>query len=171
MKKFLLTLFICSVFFTVEGFSQERTKVIKTNPLGMAFGNFNMTYEKVLNTKSSILFSGSYMYELFGVDVNTGSIGLGYRYYITNEKKEVPSGFYVNPQASFGFGNVENDVNFTTFSLGAELGYQWAWESGFTLDLGLGPNYTSVSGDVDNVGFDSTGGILPSATLAIGYAF
>lgn len=170
MKKFLLSFFICSLLFTT-GFSQERTKVIKTNPLSLAFGNFNVTYEKVLNTKSSLLFRGAYMFELFGVDVNTGSLGFGYRYYVTHEKEEIPSGFYLNPQTSLGFGSVESDANFTTFSIGAELGYQWAWESGFTLDLGIGPNYTTISGDVDDVNFDSTSGILPSATLAIGFAF
>jgi hypothetical protein len=151
--------------------SQERTKVVKTNPLGLAFGNFNVTYEKVLNSKSSVLFHAQYMFELLGVDVNTGGLGVGYRYYFTHENKEVPSGFYVQPQTSFGFGSVEDDANFTTVSLGAELGYQWAWPSGFTLDLGIGPNYTVISGDVDDVDFDTTSGIIPSATLAIGFAF
>jgi hypothetical protein len=111
------------------------------------------------------------MNTLFGEDVKTGGIGAGYRYYFTHEKKIVPTGFYVNPQLSLGFGSVESDTNITTFSIGAELGYQWAWESGFTLDLGIGPNYTIISGEVDDDDFDTTNGILPSATLAIGFAF
>lgn len=174
MKKLLLAIFVCSLFFSVKGFSQERTKVLKANPFGMAIGNFNLTYEKVLNTKSSVLFSGAYMYELFGADVNTGKLGVGYRYYITHENKEVPSGFYINPQAALGFGGAssgDSDANFSTFSLGFELGYQWAWASGFTLDLGIGPNYTTISGDVDNVDFEKTSGILPAGTIAIGFAF
>ena len=111
------------------------------------------------------------MYELFGVKVNTGGIGAGYRYYFTHEKKEVPSGFYVTPQASLALGKTEGDASFTSFAIGAEIGYQWAWESGFTLDLGIGPNYTTISGDVEDEDFDTTSRILPSVTLAIGFAF
>jgi len=45
------------------------------------------------------------------------------------------------------------------------------WSSGFVLDLGIGPQYTVLSGEYEDIGFDSDGGILPSATLAIGYAW
>ena len=169
-SKFLLTFLVCSLFFTMNGLSQERKNVIKTNPLSLAFGNFNISYELVINSKSSVLIEGQYLYKLFGLDVNTGGIGIGYRYYFTHNNKEVPTGFYINPQVGFGIGNVE-DVQFSTFSVGAEIGYQWAWDSGFTLDLGIGPNYTSVSGDIGNINFSSTGGIIPSATIAIGFAF
>ncbi len=88
------------------------------------------------------------MYKFLGIKVNLGGVGLGYRYYITHVKKPVPSGFYVNPQAAFSFGSVADDndvmVSANTFGIGAELGYQWAWESGFVLDLGIGPMYTFV---------------------------
>lgn len=171
MKKFFLTLFIGFLLISINGNAQEKTNVIKTNPLGLAFGNFNVTYEKVLNSSSSVLFKGSYMYEIFGEKVNTGGLGVGYRYYFTHANKQVPTGFYVNPQVSLSLGKTEGDVSFTIFAVGAELGYQWAWESGFTLDLGIGPNYTTISGDVENEGFDSTSGILPSATIAIGFNF
>lgn len=171
MKKLLLALVVCGLFITSNGVAQERTKVVKTNPLGLAFGNFNVAYEMVMNESSSLIFDVSYMYELFGIKVNTFGVGAAYRYYFTHASKEVPTGFYVNPQVGLSFGSAEGDVGFTTIGIGAELGYQWAWESGFTLDLGIGPNYTMISGDVDDVGFDNTSGILPSATLAIGYAF
>lgn len=171
MKKLTLAIMLVALIFTTESFAQERTKVVKTNPLGLAFGNFNVTYEMVTNESSSLLFDVSYMYKLFGINVNTFGVGAAYRYYFTHASKEIPTGFYVNPQAGLSFGSTEGDVGFTTIQIGAELGYQWAWESGFTLDLGIGPNYTIISGDVDNVGFNSTSGILPSATLAVGYAF
>ncbi len=143
--------------------------VIKTNPFGLALGNFNLTYEKVLNTSSSVLFKGQYMFKLLGLDVNLGGIGAGYRYYITNAKKQVPTGFYINPQTSLSFGSVsESGTSYsaTSFGIGAEIGYQWVWDSGFTLDLGIGPNYNVVSSEGV-----SGNGIVPSATLAIGYAF
>ena len=178
MKK--LILFFAVVFGVMmtgqaqDGAPQHKS-VIKVNPLGLAFGNFNATYEGVLNGKSSIVGQANFRDQLFGVDVSIFGAGLGYRYYITNKNLPAPEGFYVQPQVSVLFGSVndddEVDANFTTFGVGAELGYQWVWDSGFVLDLGIGPMYTNISGDVDEVSFDETSGILPSATLAIGYAF
>lgn len=173
-SKLKIIVLACSFLFTMNSFSQEFSNVIKTNPLALAFGNFNATYEKVLNTKSSVLFSANYMYKLFGEDISAGGIGAGYRYYFTHAKRAVPTGFWVTPEAAFAFGNVkanESNVSITTFSVGAQIGYQWAWDSGFTLDLGIGPNYTIINGDLDKSNFETTNGILPSATLAIGYAF
>jgi hypothetical protein len=86
-----------------------QSNVIKTNPLGLAFGNFNATYERVFGTTSSLLVRGQYMYKLLGVDVSLAGAGLGYRYYFTHAKKPVPAGFYINPQA-FSFGKVNDDT-------------------------------------------------------------
>ena len=36
------------VFFSMVLCAGAQTNVVKTNPLGLAFGNFNVTYEKVL---------------------------------------------------------------------------------------------------------------------------
>lgn len=111
------------------------------------------------------------MYKLLGADVSLAGLGLGYRYYITHAKKEVPNGFYVNPQASFAFGSIKDtdgtSYSATNFGIGAELGYQWVWSSGFTLDLGIGPMYNFVSSDSGS----AANGFAPSMTLAIGYAF
>lgn len=169
MKKLIISLALIALAFG----AQAQNNVIKTNPLGLAFGNFNATYERVLGTSSSILIRGQYMYKIFGLKVGLGGVGLGYRYYITHAKKPVPSGFYVNPQAVYSFGSMDDifdeSVSISTIGLGAELGYQWAWPSGFVLDLGLGPMYTIVLGD--NSDIELVSGIGPTATLAIGYAF
>ncbi len=138
--------------------------MIKTNPIGMAFGNFNLTYEKTLGTTSSVLISGYYWYKLFSVDVNIGGAGLGYRYYFTHQNKPVPAGFYITPNVAFLFGRGDADDNTTLIRAGAEIGYQWVWSSGFALDLGIGPSYYFNKDE-------ELRGILPSATLAIGFAF
>ena len=174
MRKVFFTLvFGLGLIFStqVQAQSQEApgyTSVIKTSPLALAFGNFNATYEKVLNEKSSVLFSANYIFSLFGVDVNAGGVGAGYRHYFTYKKKDVPTGFYVQPQVGLGFG-----ADILTVGIGAEIGYQWAWESGFVLDLGIGPQYTyfNYNGDDDDLFDDDAGGILPTLTLAIGYAW
>ena len=169
MKKLILFLTFIAFAFSLSA----QSNVIKTNPLGLAFGNFNATYERVLGTSSSVLLRGQYMYRLLGAKVNMGGVGVGYRYYITHAKKPVPGGFYINPQAAFSFGNVTDEYDETfsasTIGIGFELGYQWAWESGFVLDLGIGPMYTFANVD-DNYGEDISG-FLPTGTIAIGYAF
>lgn len=172
VQKTLFALLLCTFLFTMNGYSQERTNVVKANPFALAFGSFNATYEKVLNSKSSVLLSGSYAYKLLGTDVSAGGLGVGYRYYFTHAKKEIPSGFWVTPQASFEAGSLtDNGVkhSITAFAIGAQVGYQWAWSSGFTLDLGIGPNY-AVMNSGDYV-LETSSGIIPAATLAIGFAF
>jgi hypothetical protein len=168
MKKLIFSF----VFVALALGLNAQSNVIKTNPLALAFGNFNATYERVFGTSSSLLVRGQYMYKLLGVDVSLVGAGLGYRYYFTHAKKPVPGGFYINPQAAFSFGKVNDDTegnySVSTIGFGAEIGYQWLWESGFVLDLGIGPMYTIAKGGNSE---DSLSGIMPSATLAIGYAF
>ncbi len=176
--KLKIVLVICSFVISMNSFSQEIqefTNVVKTNPIGLAFGNFNVTYEATLNSKSSILFSASYMYKLLGIDISAGGVGIGYRYYFTHAKRAVPEGFWIMPEGIFAFGSVKNSNNnregIKTLSCGAQLGYQWTWDSGFSLDLGIGPRYTFLSGDLKDTDFTSTSVILPAVTLAIGFAF
>ena len=169
MKKLILSFVFVAFAFSMNA----QSNVIKTNPLALAFGSFNATFERVLNTSSSVLISGQYMFKVLGEEVNLGGLGIGYRYYFTHAKKPVPGGFYVTPQGTFSFGNVKNEDGTSTgansFGIGAEIGYQWVWESGFVLDLGIGPMYRFLSGTGEAEG--NTSGIWPSATLAIGYAF
>lgn len=164
MKKLFMA--ICFVAFALSASAQDQ--IIKTSPLALAFGNLNVTYERVLNEKSSFLVKANYIYQIFGVDVNAGGLAAGWRYYFTHAKKDVPAGFYINPEVEVGFAS-----DFTNFGVGAELGYQWVWDSGFVLDIGLGPKYYnfSYSGDDDDLFDDDAGGIGPSLTLALGYAF
>ncbi len=163
MKKLLLSLMIVVAYFSVNA---QQKHIIKTNPFTLAIGSFNVSYEKVLDSKSSIIISGTYIYKLFGKEINAGGFGVAYRYYFTHAKKEVPSGFYVNPEFVTYFSN----DNSLLFGIGAELGYQWAWESGFALDLGIGPMYRAVMETNTHEVF-STGGVTPTITIAIGYAF
>lgn len=167
LRKFFLTLALSFILGSAFVSAQEYTRVIKANPFALAFGNFNLTYEKVVKPKASLLFSGNYMYKLLGEDVKAAGIGAGYRYYVTHRKTDVPSGFWITPQAGLGFGKADGSF-ITTISVGAEVGYQWAMKSGFTVDLGIGPNYSIIAGDTT---LETTSGIVPSLTLAIGYAF
>ncbi|MEN8119745.1 MAG: DUF3575 domain-containing protein [Bacteroidota bacterium] len=171
MKKKLF-LFAAVILFATTGFSQKFNHVIKTSPITLAFGNLNVKYEKPINSKASVQIGVFYLYKLFGVEINGYGGEAGFRYYFTNAKKEIPSGFYAMPQAKYSTAGSGVD-KIADFSIGAELGYQWAFDSGFALDLGVGPlyhmitvddNYTGGSNQTDNF-------IFPTATFAIGYAF
>lgn len=166
MKKLIVSLVLLC---TITGLSAQ-SNVIKTNPLGLAFGNFNASFERVISPSSSVLVQGNYWYSVFGSDVSLGGLGAGYRFYITHAKKEVPAGFYVNPLVSYAFGKKKNDNSTSDkaslFSVGAALGYQWVWDSGFVLDLNIGPGYSILT-----IGDEVTKGISPVASFAIGYAF
>jgi len=163
MKKLLLLLAFVAGSFAMNA----QSSVIKANPIGLAFGAFNACYEKVISDKSSVVLSGSFFSGGIGdVDVTSFGAGAGYRFYIT--KKEAPRGFYAQPTVGFGSGSESlTDVSYLQLGIGVDLGYQWVWESGFALDLGIGPNYRIVLSDEASVG----NGIGPSAVVAIGYAF
>lgn len=171
MKKIIISLTFLAIVFGVEA----QKNLVKTNPLTLAFGSFNATYERVLNPSSSVLFKGHYMFEFMGEDVSLGGLGIGYRYYVTHVKKAVPGGFYAQPQLTMLLGSTQGYYEYgygyerdkmSSFAIGAELGYQWCWSSGFTLDLGLGPSYRWMTTDGETVS-----GIIPSATVSIGFAF
>ncbi|HOC04664.1 MAG TPA: DUF3575 domain-containing protein [Bacteroidales bacterium] len=93
MKKVILSLAFVVLAFGLNA----QSNVIKTNPLALAFGDFNATYERVLNNSSSLQISGHYMFKFLSEEVNLGGVGLGYRFYITHAKKPVPAGFHVTP--------------------------------------------------------------------------
>jgi hypothetical protein len=154
------------------GFSQQYKNVVKTNPIGLAFGNINVTWEHATNEKSSILFGANFLFQVFGVDVTSIGADFGYRYYFTHSKVEVPSGFNIYPQVGLNYTSFPDvsDVNATLLGIGFTVGYQWAWDSGFALDLGLGPIYRVFLGEVDDVDIDASG-VWPRIIIGIGYAF
>jgi hypothetical protein len=186
MKQRLIA-FIAAMIVATVGFAQSHSNVITTAPLGIAFGNYNLKYEKTIGTTSSILVGGNFQTKFLGVDISGLGGNLAYRYYITNKGKDIPSGFYVMPGIKYnsytadivtyendGFTIVETTTKATAtdFQIGGELGYQWAWSSGFALDLGVGAYNHSLGGEAEGIGFEKIGSFtLPRFSFSIGYAF
>lgn len=149
--------------------------VIKTNPFGLAFGNLNLAYEKVLSESSSIIVKAKYTYKFLGLKVNVAGIGAGYRYYLSHAKKPAPGGFYVNPEIAYNSGS-SGDINYGTFVVGGEIGYQIGSKKGVVFDVGVGPKYTTFFGSYDQLDFNGVDNarasiLLPGITVAVGYAF
>ena len=157
MKKLLIL--VAFVAFGMNVNAQSTT--LKTSPGALAFGFFNACYEKVISDNASFQLSGGAFFGFGDDDITAFNLGAGYRMYVT--KKEAPRGFYIMPQAGVNFGTDANSLG-----IGADLGYQWVWDSGFVLDIGLGPNYNIPLGDDTSDDFD---GIFPRIILAVGYAW
>lgn len=170
MKNLLGFTIVLMCLLTVQQ-SYAQDQIIKTNPLGLAFGNFNAVYEKALNEKSSISVGGSYLYSFLGTDVTGFGLNSEWRYYITNTTKPAPEGFYAGP--SFGFNNFsvkDEDGSVSIIGIGGTVGYQWIWDSGVSLDLGAGPQYSIIVAEGEDTSEDFSG-FLPRLVFAVGYAF
>jgi hypothetical protein len=141
--------------------------VLKANPITMAFGNFNLTWERVINNKSTYTITGNINIPSFDDDVfyNIGfpmaagiAVTVGYKYYFTHAREAVPEGFYVRPIAGISLDEYGIGAR-----LGGQLGYQVIWDNGFVFDLGLGPQVILSEGELY--------GPWPSFSLGVGYAF
>ncbi|TCP25769.1 uncharacterized protein DUF3575 [Tenacibaculum skagerrakense] len=176
MKKFLLTIAVVAIGFAANA----QKNVIKANPLGLAFGVADLSYERAVSDKSSFEIGLSYA----GADVTSGSEKISasaigaegkFKFYFSSDK-DAPRGWYAAPFVSYASASAENnggdDVGFSAFSGGALAGYQWVFgggDSGFALDLNFGAQYVSASAKGgSSVSID---GFLPRLGVSLGYAW
>ena len=135
--------------------AQAYSKSIGADPLGLAFGLFNATFEsKISSTNSFTLFGSYWTY----VDWSAYGFGGSYRWYFDlNDGKRPITGLSAGPFASVGFwtwgGPSYIDYSGgTSFAIGGEVAYKWVF-GGFVVEpilrLALpvskvnGLNYTS----------------------------
>ncbi len=175
MRKLLVVLAISLFSFSAVK-AQDVSGVIKVNPLGMAFGVFNATYEKPMSESSSLTVGASFF---SWKNLNISGIGgrLGYRLYFSNSST-APEGLFVSPvldlnSYSYDYYTYNDDGSTkiekqSVFSVGGGVqgGYQWVWDSGVALDLFFGYGYRAAKFE----NYDYSGG-YPMLGLAVGYAF
>ena len=200
MKKSFLTLaFVMALAVSTASAAMKKSKapsytgVIKANPLGLALGYFNASYELPVGPSAGLNLSGNYysygsgFYKLSGF----GAGGM-YRFYSKGKGKNLNS-FYYGPMLSFAsvtwtwdygsfYGGTEKyKSSLFIFAPGFGLGRQWIFNGGFTLDLGGGIVYY-VAGTAEFK--DSNGNVIagaavpsafssiwPAAWFSLGYAF
>jgi hypothetical protein len=168
MKQTILIIALVAMFTGAQA-QAELPNVFKINPISLAFGNFNLSYQRALSDASAIQIGANYWYRIFGEEVSGVGVRAGYQFFLTNRAKPAPEGFYIGPLASFNsLTEKETDGSVTAFGAGLMLGYQWVWDSGVTLDLGAGPMYQFASENETDTDFE---GFLPNITIAIGYNF
>lgn len=108
---------------------------ISANPVGLAFGILNATYETQLSPQNSLTISGYYY--SWAVDWAAYGIGGSYRWYIVKEQgKRIIEGFSFGPMAAFSFwskrGTGTTDGG-ATLSIGIEGAYKWVF-GGFVVE-------------------------------------
>ena len=180
MKKVLLiAVFIICGLWSVN--AQEN--VVKVNPIAVLGGTDLVSYERVIGDQSSAVISGAIGgFKFGGVDYSSFGVGAQYRYYFS----EVLKGWYGAGDAAFQSGDVEvedlfgsssssSKTDFSAFRVGAKAGYQWIWNSDFSLDLNFGIAYSSFNYDDndDNSSFSilKASGVLPTFGFGLGYAW
>ncbi|TXD52862.1 MULTISPECIES: DUF3575 domain-containing protein [unclassified Polaribacter] len=114
MKKILVFTILLFSF----GFALGQSKIIKANPLGLAFGIANAGFEFKTAENQSLTVSGiSYNIS----EINGAGAGAEYRFYLAEEDLK---GWHAGP--SIGFFSLKDDSNnsATVFSIAVETGHQ-----------------------------------------------
>ncbi len=117
---------------------------LKVNPISLAFGSLNASYEQVLSEKKSFEVGANIL-------LGSGYSGFGasgqYRFYLTNSG--APKGLFVAPEVGITFGKYSyfgsSSDSFTVFEIGGLIGYQWLFSKDkFSFQLGISPAYYQV---------------------------
>ena len=177
MKKLLLIVFAVLGSMAVNA----QDNVVKINPLSILGGSDLISYERYLTDHTSgVISAGFGGFKIGGFKYKSAGAGLQYRYYLS----ESLFGFYGGAVLAFHKGKVESkdelnlgtasDTKFSSFGGGLKVGYQWIWDSGFSLDLNLGASYKKFNydstADESSIGLKGNG-IGPTLGLGLGYAF
>ena len=146
MKKVLIIsilLFFCFSFL----FSEEtvvRKNVFGINPLGLLFKIYAGEYGRIINNGANeINIPFFYWHPINNSNEDLSLMGIGARYRFYKHKNG--KGPFYGPTVSVAKVSWEIDddkVDAVAFSPGAEIGYRWAWDNGFTLAPTIGASYS-----------------------------
>jgi hypothetical protein len=158
MKRLAFTLIILSSLFVGNAFSQDN--IIKTGLTNAFFGDFNLSYERFINDRSSIQVKAGFFNPMTSFITNENWItpneytfvddkggfhtSVEYRFYLTENKSL--QGFYLAPfirhfnQRVLFTDMIDGDkfnvdLKALNFGIGAQLGYQLIINDWFTIDF------------------------------------
>jgi hypothetical protein len=175
MIKFITPL-ILLLFLLNSKSLQAQENIVKLNPLSALIGVITPSYERVINEKSTFAVGINFFSRDLDAIKTTGfGITPEYRFYIS-KTKEAPRGVYVGPFVRYQNISAKGDtssgdkVSASVFGLGGIFGHQWVWDSGFALDLFIGPSwfFSDANDDDFSVTVSGTG---VRFGVALGFAF
>ncbi|MFT3920555.1 DUF3575 domain-containing protein [Cloacibacterium sp.] len=168
MKKLFLS---CAL--ALFGVVNAQQNSVKFNPLAV-FGGANMfSYERAVSEHSAVgVGVGFSSYKITDVEYNSIAGSLFYRYYFS----EVLKRWYATGGVSYYSGKVKYDGdkdNYGSFAINGKFGYQWVWDSGFTLDLSGGLVYRTYTYDANSPDTSvlKASGIGPAFGFGLGYTW
>lgn len=140
---------------------------ISFNPLGLLFGFGSFMYQRHLTDRLSLDITPSFIYFGFGDDkIWGGSVAAGVSFFISGR---APRGLNVRLGVEGGFVDATGADAVMLFGARFLFGYNWVWQSGFSLGLSGGAQYAyfDLGNDVDT----SLDGILPAVDFNLGFMF
>lgn len=156
MKFKLFVIFLVAVFalsLPSKGLmAQSYNNAISVNPIALAFGMFNATYESRLSAANSFTVSGYYWgyssWKAYG-------FGGSYRWYLKllQDNKKPLEGLSAGPAIAIGFWSWGGETYFgaydggTSIAIGGEAAYKWVFD-GFVVEpiLQFMFNVASITG-------------------------
>lgn len=155
-------LFLLTGFLTCQSASAQEN-VLKVDLFSSAFGNYNLSYERVVNKTQAFNLNLSLMPEQdlfkFGArafdtyseieianQISGYSVSPEYRFYFGKNNPNSPRGFYLAPYIrasdykimlhdTFEDHNTQVDVDLFTTGFGVQLGAHWIFSDTYSLDL------------------------------------
>jgi hypothetical protein len=155
-------------------------QVVKINILSPVFRTLNVQYEQAISKNSSLQLGFFYTGYKDG-DLKFSGIGITpeFRYYLSNT--DAPEGVYIAPFVRYQSFTLEHEPSndkgtYTAFGGGLILGKQWIFKNKITLDLFIGPSYSSgdlkvKSGDGDSLDVDVFDGFGLRTGICFGFKF
>ena len=156
----------------------EKTKMVGLNPLGLLLNLYSGHYGIITNGGANEL-NFPFLYWSPLDELTIMGIGAKYRIYKDgNGKGAFYGGTFDAMSVSWDYETLDDNwdwstenVTGVTFTPGAEVGYRWSWENGFTLAPTIGAGYTLgtiEASDGTEADFGSSG---ISWSLGIGLAY
>lgn len=152
---------------------------ISLNPLGLLFGSYGVSVEKVLDNNIGVSAGMSYLNrEVFEIDYTGFSADALFKYYFNPRVREGADQWYAGVFLQYADLNSNHDsdeLKVSALSLGGAGGYKTVSRKGifFEIALGIGRNLTSTYelNGVNDEEFDDFAEYVPAfyGKLALGY--
>ncbi len=150
MKKAILIMsLLLLVTFAFSQDGPQKTKMFGINPIGLLFHIYSGHFGVIINDGANEI-NVPFFYWHPVDDITIIGLGAKYRFYKDKTGKGVFYGPLINVMnvkwtydyLDENLNEQTEDINAFTFTPGAEVGYRWAWENGFTLAPTIGAGYT-----------------------------
>jgi len=159
--------------------SQAQENAVKLNIFSPIVKTFNIAYERKVNATSSFQLGFFYSGYKAG-DTKFSGFGITpeYRFYLS--ETEAPQGVYVAPFVRYQSFKLEDEpssskADFSAFGGGVIVGKHWIFKERISLDIFIGPSYSSgsVKGSSNGSTFDTDAfdgfGIRTGLTLGVAF--